>query len=606
MKRRGVKHIGRLAGMVCLALLFVPLVAVFYSDLSEFARRLAPELHDHIPVREGRLDLSDSDLSRSVPLDGEWEFAWGRMLGSSDELWDPHERFPVVAVPGVWHELDLDGEPLGRHGFGTYRLRLKVPPNAGQLYFHATGISSSFRFFVNGDLLSHSGDPGIDRPTTLPAWGALVAGAEPVDGEVVLLLEVANFHHARGGLLSEISVSAGTDGIARLARYRETGWFIFGGLLLMGLHHILLYAQRNADRSTLWFGAAVVLMAVRTLATSPSYLIAPQSVFGFEVLMNAEYVPVFLGMPLLLLYTRELFEEEVSRQAVRVFLVIGCVLTAVTLATPARIASHLIPGAHPVTVAISAYILVIAVRAVYAGRGGALLFFGGIVLLALAGMNDIAFNIGVVRTGYVSHAGLLVFLFFHSLVLSGRFADRDRTVYELGSENQRLEELTIKDGLTGISNRRWFDEILSREWEQAVRGRHHLSLLMIDIDRFKQYNDEFGHIAGDQALRSVAQTLIGAVDRSTDFLARYGGEEFAVILPHTDKVGARYIAERIRSAVADEDEDIGGNQDIAITVSVGVATATPTPGDISDMLVLHADRALYSAKRNGRNRVESE
>jgi diguanylate cyclase (GGDEF)-like protein len=181
---------------------------------------------------------------------------------------------------------------------------------------------------------------------------------------------------------------------------------------------------------------------------------------------------------------------------------------------------------------------------------------------------------------------------------------------QLQRSNEQLSLLAATDGLTGLPNRRSFDAKLASEWQRAVRSEEALSLLMIDVDKFKSYNDTFGHQAGDRCLHAVATALQGTIQRATDLPARYGGEEFAVILPATDDAGAEVIAERIRAAVLElrlprsNDEDANGD-DAIVSVSLGAATLRPRRGAMPGELVAAADEALYSAKKAGRNCVRA-
>lgn len=175
---------------------------------------------------------------------------------------------------------------------------------------------------------------------------------------------------------------------------------------------------------------------------------------------------------------------------------------------------------------------------------------------------------------------------------------------KLVSANQMLRRLAVVDSLTGIANRRYFDEILSQEWRRGERDNLPLSLVMADIDFFKLYNDRFGHQAGDDCLRKVAEALHGALRRPGDALARYGGEEFAAVLPNTPFPGAEELAEAMRLAVenlslAHPDSSVLER----VTVSLGLASTQPGPGTGPESLVAAADEALYRAKRAGRNRV---
>ena len=167
---------------------------------------------------------------------------------------------------------------------------------------------------------------------------------------------------------------------------------------------------------------------------------------------------------------------------------------------------------------------------------------------------------------------------------------------QLEEKNRELEALATTDGLTGLKNHRTFQEKMAAEHARAVRYHQPLSLLMLDVDHFKHYNDSFGHPAGDAVLRQVA-AILGYTARDTDVAARYGGEEFALILPQTDEAGAMAIAERVRIVIAGSDWE-----QHSITVSIGVCSVsldTPTPGT----MIACADKALYRSKEMGRNRV---
>ena len=176
--------------------------------------------------------------------------------------------------------------------------------------------------------------------------------------------------------------------------------------------------------------------------------------------------------------------------------------------------------------------------------------------------------------------------------------------FELLELTEQLRKLSVVDGLTGIANRRNFDEELARIWRRAQRESAPVSLVLIDIDHFKKYNDHYGHLAGDDCLRRVAQTLQEAVKRPFDLVARYGGEEFAVVLPDTDGPGSYPLAEEMRKAV--ERLDIAHAASAVssrVTISSGVAAIAPEAGAQPDGLIAAADACLYEAKRAGRNRV---
>jgi diguanylate cyclase (GGDEF)-like protein len=203
---------------------------------------------------------------------------------------------------------------------------------------------------------------------------------------------------------------------------------------------------------------------------------------------------------------------------------------------------------------------------------------------------------------------LQIYIGFHLLALfpaSIMFMERRRMAEELHDTNARLTVLASLDGLTGIANRRSFDERFAQEWSRAVRHRKPIALAMIDLDNFKQFNDLYGHLAGDRCLCAVADALSRQVQRPEDLVARFGGEEFALLLPHTSAEGALRVVERIRAAIFDLGIEHLGNGWNFVTVSIGFSALTPTTGDGQSRLIQLADAALYQAKSGGRNRVES-
>lgn len=178
-----------------------------------------------------------------------------------------------------------------------------------------------------------------------------------------------------------------------------------------------------------------------------------------------------------------------------------------------------------------------------------------------------------------------------------------RMKLELERKNSELEALSCRDGLTGVLNRRGFDDFLNKEWLRAMRERRQLGLLLIDIDHFKEYNDNYGHQRGDECLRRVAFALGASLKRPTDVVARYGGEEFGVILPDTSIDGGAMIADALCAAIETiQVPHAYSSTADHVTVSIGVASMIPAAGDSPEELVDLADRALYDAKSRGRNR----
>ncbi len=192
----------------------------------------------------------------------------------------------------------------------------------------------------------------------------------------------------------------------------------------------------------------------------------------------------------------------------------------------------------------------------------------------------------------------------HAILLDLKVRELLEAQHQLKEANVQLEHLSVLDGLTGIPNRRRFDDFFNLEWRRATREHTPLSLIIIDIDYFKAYNDRYGHQAGDECLKLVSAALGKALMRPTDLIARYGGEEFVAVLPETAPKGALHIARLLhrnmeKLAIPHADSTVADH----VTISLGVSTTVPTQDTKPTVLLETADQALYRAKQEGRNRI---
>lgn len=185
--------------------------------------------------------------------------------------------------------------------------------------------------------------------------------------------------------------------------------------------------------------------------------------------------------------------------------------------------------------------------------------------------------------------------------LEGMIEERTQ---ELKQANQKLKELSNTDALTGIANRRYFDHMLVQEWNRTKRSKHPISLLMIDVDYFKSFNDRYGHQAGDVCLQAIAEAMTKVARRGGELVARYGGEEFVVLLPESDEGDALEIARRIQQAIWSLKLAYIDISPGTVTVSIGISSVVPTKSDTTEKLVQQADLAVYRAKNLGRNTIQ--
>ena len=202
----------------------------------------------------------------------------------------------------------------------------------------------------------------------------------------------------------------------------------------------------------------------------------------------------------------------------------------------------------------------------------------------------------VVRTPEGEVESLIGFMF--------DISERKRTEEKVMRLQRELEALSFIDGLTGLANRRRFDMLVKDEWTLAGKTSQPISILILDIDHFKLYNDHYGHVRGDECLKRVSQALSVGATRPRDIVARYGGEEFVIVLPETDAAGAISVAERCRAALMDESIPHDRSEAAPfVTVSIGCGTVIPREGDPLIRFIEEVDKCLYGAKQRGRNSV---
>jgi diguanylate cyclase (GGDEF)-like protein len=316
--------------------------------------------------------------------------------------------------------------------------------------------------------------------------------------------------------------------------------------------------------------------------------------------MLADGLGFVLGLPLFFaVYSREtyrLFHRTTIVQTIALLSLIG-------------VASWIIFNrlSYPIAFPILPLLLLVAFRMGFSGSVIA------VNLLALLASSATIHGKGPFQFGRYASEGyrmealqlFLIFAIAMCMPVTIVLSERKRNTEELSRAFGRMELLATQDGLTGIHNRRRFDQAIQNEWRRAIRAGEPVGLLMIDIDSFKKFNDLYGHLAGDDCLRRVALAVHGVPLRTSDLAARFGGEEFIVLLPGCNDESCAQVAQLIKSAVAALNIEHHGGVLQRVTVSIGCGVAQPVLGSLPALVIGRADKALYWAKERGRNRIES-
>lgn len=608
-------------------------------------------VNNHPKAVNGILDLTKWRFEEGpIRLDGQWEFYWNQLI-EPRELLEFSGKKTTIQLPGSWNQILDNGEKLPGDGYATYRLTL-ITSDTGRLSFKMPRIFTAYTLWVNNEIIASAGEVGSSKDTMTPQYLPQVAFFQAEQGANEIVIQASNYYHRSGGILE--SLTLGSEKQILDLRYRNIAFelLLFGSIMVMGIYHLMLFVFRKKYLPSLYFGAFCVLVGVRTLFVGERFFIYLFPSLNWEIAHKIQTLGFYLGVPLIIMFFKSILTEDISIKIVRVVQGVGIAFAALVLFAPAKIFTTFNSLFQLFTVFTIMYIVTVFARKVKQKEPGIWFIVSGAIALFVTSVNDIVFlstwmndNSSplmrfLFRTGNLSSVGQLVFIFTHSLLLAQKFSNAlekeeivtvqlremnlhlddlvkkrtealeesrrsvERQKVELEKANRELHLLSIKDPLTNLWNRRQLEETLQLEWKRGLRYKRPISLMIIDIDHFKAYNDSYGHEAGDKCLVRVAQAIHSALTRASDLVARYGGEEFVVIMPEAEKEGAVKTALFLRSVI--EELSIVHKQSPVsayVTVSIGVSSRVPdidgSPNDLFNI----ADKALYQAKDNGRNQV---
>ena len=385
---------------------------------------------------QGKLDLTSWDFASEgpLPLNGSWEFYWQRHLKPAELARTPP---PVptgfIHAPSIWNGYEVNGKPISGDGYATYRLQIRLGAPRKRLALKFLDMATAFVVYVNGQPLLTVGTPGQTPQTTKPRFEPQVIDFQPIGTHLDIVMLVSNFHHRKGGMWEAIYLGSADDIRAMREQRLIDKLMLFGGIAIIGLHHLILFALRPGDRSPLCFGLFCLLVNLRMLTTGERYVMQLIPVLDWGILMKTSYLTFYLGVPAFAHFLRSLFFQEIGPRVFQLVMTVSAVFSAMVICLPARLYTHTAIPFQLFTVIVSVYGLYALLLAVIRKRGGARLCLIGFAVLFLAVINDILYSNLIVPTGYVLHVGLMVFVFLHAFLLAQRSATAFATV-----DSQRL------------------------------------------------------------------------------------------------------------------------------------------------------------------------
>jgi two-component system, cell cycle sensor histidine kinase and response regulator CckA len=391
-------------------------------------------------AENGVLDLSAWSLKNDGPvaLDGKWEFYWNTHLKPDDFSSEtPPKKNGFIEVPGTWNGYEINGKKIDGEGYATYRLKIHLA-NSGQiLAFKLLDMATSFSVYLDGKKLMSAGVPGKTPQSTKPRFFPQVVEFKPVFEQLEVVILVSNFHHHKGGAWEPILLGLSADIRQIRQRALNLNFFLFGGILMMGLYHMSLFIIRAKEKSILYFGIFCFLIAIRSLVTGERCLIGLFPDFSWEIYTKIAYLTFYIAAPVFAMYFRYIFPKEISRYVISLVIIVSALFSGIVLFTPAKIYTHMIPIFQIFTVVVSCYGFYALILALVRKRRGAGVCLAGFAVLFLTIVNDMLYANLLIQTGYIIQFGLFIFIFFQAFLLSVRFSKAFETV--------ELQHRTLED-----------------------------------------------------------------------------------------------------------------------------------------------------------------
>lgn len=589
----------------------------------------------NIPV----INLSswDSDADEVVQLSGRWRIYPGQLLNPEtllqNKTTDAQAESYLIAIPG-----EMDPNSAGEYGMesqGAATLHLRVITDGQPREYGLTFryFASANDIWVNGNHLGGAGKVGLTKDDFTPGYLPQEVFFHDDTGQLDIVVQVANFHHRRIRF-SEVNFGTALDIHQQVQRKVAWESLLMGSLLIMLIYYTVLYYIQRRDPASLYLAAIALLSLFRVGITSQRVLIRLLPFISGEWTMKMGYIAAFINLPLFIMYIREVLKIYALDAPAKMSKWLIMALSLLVLVTNLQIYDGVFQFFQLFILLLSVYMIYLVVRYGFLKKVRGTWAMGiGIFIMLLAAANDMLREYSVINTPEMVSPATVLFIMIQALFLAWRFNDAYLNTITLASENQamldkiqlmnlelenkvekrtellkkaneKLQAISNTDGLTGAANRRYFDFQLKTEWRRSHRQSEPMSVIMCDVDHFKNFNDHYGHPEGDKCLIKVVQVIRSQLNREGDLLARYGGEEFVVVLPNTPREGACKVAERIRQAM----ENLAIPHDYSpvapvVTLSLGVAGGQVTEEDGALQMVERADKALYQAKRDGRNQV---
>lgn len=582
---------------------------------------LNPSFANAIEKEEVELNLETGlQQQEKTSLEGMWKYVKGfKTPIDMKKNWASLEK---TYIPIEFEK--LFGTPNGAATFSAY---IKIPHHyVGQLM--AIDIPyeySAYRLFVENQEVASKGKVAIKNGQHHSEISPAIGYFTPKSTKVFITMQISNHALIRGGFVENIYVGT-TENIGAIVTKKVfIHSLLIGCILIVGIFTIFIGFYRIYNRNIYIFGFFCVSIALRAIFGAPFIYAILWPDFDWQLAIKAEYfltcVATFFFVWLVYTIANGLFKKYFFYMTELLVMIVAVVI----LFTNASIFQKVFFYTFLIAIPLFIYIGYILIQATRMKNDLAMNNLIGIVLVCIAVFIDFLNGFGILHVPPLSFAATALYVIIQLFFLSKQFSievagrmhlneqlqklndNLDGKIYERTQEleeaNRRLRELANRDGLTQIYNRHYFNEYMKKTFAEVISQHASLSMLILDVDDFKKYNDFYGHIEGDQLLQYLAQEMERIVPKD-GILARYGGEEFAVVLPNYSKEQATHLAQTLKERIEGENLQHAASEFGIITVSIGVATHDcQTHYNTVNELINAADQNLYIGKNTGKNIV---
>lgn len=423
-------------GILLLGLFMISLLFFMFGDFGKLQKKEQPL------AAKGVLDLSQWDFEKDGPvrLDGQWEFYWKQLLTHEDFIKEQKASPVFMAVPGKWSKTVLNHEKLPWAGYATYRLLIKTNGKNEAYGLKIKDIFTSYKVWVDGKEVATSGTVGTNFNEATPNLFTQVVFFKPDHQTIEVIIQTSNFVFPNSSIRS---ISFGLEKQIQHEREQKIAidLFLFGFLFIMGIYHLGLYYLRSKDVSPLYFGLLCLVSAIRNLIVNERFILSSLNFISWEVFSKIAYLTFSIGILLIVLFIHSLYPNEVSKFVVKISKWVMLLYSLVILLFPIKIFDYLLVPCEVFAFFLMLYLCYCLFLAIRRKREGAIIFIGGFIIFFITIVNDILHESGLTQTGTYGPAGLFVFIFSQSFVLSRTFTHAFQRVEEMSERLQSLDQL---------------------------------------------------------------------------------------------------------------------------------------------------------------------